>query len=453
MNSAKFPLAFFLLVLTGAFPVKAADYSWNNGSGGPGAPYEDPVNWLVDGSPPAAPPGETDNIITPAVQGRAALNADATINNFFYDSTTVNSRIQDVAGGGVTTFTINGDATVAGTSQVFFTNLGGEGLSVVIHGNITKSSTSTLNFSPLITLTVDGTTTVDDGTVNIQAAAATFGPIVVNSGNFRVFQQGTGTGGITAAGLSGAGGLVQASSSGTSNGVLTIDTTGSNSYTFSGTLQNGAASAPLRVVKNGTGTQTFGGNSNTYTGGTDINGGRLLVTNTSGSGLGTGNVTVDGGILGGTGFITLNSGNSVTVAAGAALLGGDGVLASGTLTINNDVTLADGSSILLTLGAAGTHSSLARAGGNWTFDFDQIFFFLGDLEAGTYANIITGLDSDPGVTNWTVANSGWEGGMFSYDSGNVSLTLVPEPSVWLLAGVGTLLVLVRRRRPARFVDR
>src|SRR5690606_18579431 len=157
----------------------------------------------------------------------------------------------------------------------------------------------------------------------------------------------------------------------------------------------------------GVGTQIFSG-ANSYTGGTTVSAGTLLVANATGtSGLGTGAVSVgNNATLGGTGFIDLSGTNALSVAAGGNLMGGNGT-ASGTLTIANNVSLADDSRIVLTLGASGTHSSIARTDGTWVFDSDQTFSFIdAGAEAGLYTNIITGLAGpDPGVANWTVANS------------------------------------------------
>ncbi len=104
--------------------------------------------------------------------------------------------------------------------------------------------------------------------------------------------------------------------------------------TFSGSLQNGSASTTLSLTKSGAGTATLTGNSNTYSGGTAVNAGKLLVNNTSGSGTGTGTVNVN---------------NSAT-------LGGTGVI-SGAVNINNTAHLAPGTSP----GILGTGSTRSRA--------------------------------------------------------------------------------------------
>ena len=81
-------------------------------------------------------------------------------------------------------------------------------------------------------------------------------------------------------------------------------------------------------------------NANGFAGGTTISGGTLLVNNATGSGTGSGAVTVaNGGTLGGTGIIS----GAVTVNAGGTLAPGNPL---GTLTISNNLTLAGGSAIV-----------------------------------------------------------------------------------------------------------
>ena len=61
------------------------------------------------------------------------------------------------------------------------------------------------------------------------------------------------------------------------NSVLTVDTTGSNSYSFVGFMRDKSTTGTgtLALVKNGTGTQVLGGTQISYTGPTTINAGKL----------------------------------------------------------------------------------------------------------------------------------------------------------------------------------
>lgn len=108
--------------------------------------------------------------------------------------------------------------------------------------------------------------------------------------------------------------------------------------TFSGLITNAqytGTGAVAAIRKVGTGIWTLT-NANTYTGGTTINVGTIMVNNTTGSGLGTGAVTLNSGAtLAGTGTIT----GAVTVNTGGILSPGNG---TGTLTVSNNVTVGAG---------------------------------------------------------------------------------------------------------------
>jgi autotransporter-associated beta strand protein len=112
------------------------------------------------------------------------------------------------------------------------------------------------------------------------------------------------------------------------------------------------------LSKVGTGRLTLT-SSNTYTGGTVIGGGYLIVSNTTGSATGTGAVNVNtGGNLSGTGFI----GGKVYVNSGGALL--PGVMTSiGQLTVNNTVALNSGGVFYVDVDADALSSDLLKTTG------------------------------------------------------------------------------------------
>jgi autotransporter-associated beta strand protein len=350
-------------------------------------------------------------------------------------------------------------------------------------GAITKAGSGTLTFSGVNTYT--GTTTVSAGVLNIQNDAglgATSAGTTVSNGATLELQGGITVGaesltisGTGATGQNGA--LVNVGGTNNYGGLLTLGAattissdSGTLNLTNAGTITgatfglaltgagNGTVSSIIgtttgALTKNGTGTWTLSG-ANTYTGATTVNGGTLLV---NGSTSATSNVSVNnsGTTLGGTGTIK----GAVTVGNGAILLGGTGSTASGTLTLTNSLTLNTGSIIELALGAtAGAHSTITRSGiGLWTFDAHQAFTFinLGVVPGTTYTNIITGLGSDPGESNWAITNAGWSGS-FSYASGNISVDIValPEPATWIagalvLGAVGW----TQRRRFSRALKR
>ena len=100
---------------------------------------------------------------------------------------------------------------------------------------------------------------------------------------------------------------------------------------------NGILTGTSSITKRGTGSWTLTGAS-THTGNTAVNGGKLIVNNTTGSGTGTGSVTVNStGTLSGTGIIT----GAVAVNTGGTLAPGNNAI--GTLTVNSNVSLGVGS--------------------------------------------------------------------------------------------------------------
>ncbi len=106
------------------------------------------------------------------------------------------------------------------------------------------------------------------------------------------------------------------------------------SSTFAGTIQGSAG--PLALGKIGSGTLTLSGAS-TYSGGTTVGWGTLLVNNATGSGTGSGAVRVySGGSLGGTGTIN----GPTTVYLGGTLAPGPGGNSSiGALTFGSSLKL------------------------------------------------------------------------------------------------------------------
>jgi autotransporter-associated beta strand protein len=108
---------------------------------------------------------------------------------------------------------------------------------------------------------------------------------------------------------------------------------------FSGVIQDGNRHNRTggAITKLGTGTLTITG-ANTYTGGTTVTAGALRVSNTKGSGAGTGSVQVNSGILAGNGIIS----GAVTIGTGsgtkAKLQPGFESSTANTLTLQDSLT-------------------------------------------------------------------------------------------------------------------
>ena len=128
------------------------------------------------------------------------------------------------------------------------------------------------------------------------------------------------------------------------------------SASFSGNISSNTAVAGSQIIVNkiGTGTLTLGGNS-TYTGGTTVSAGTLLVTNRTGSATGTGDLEILlGATLAGNGII----GSATTVDDFATFAPGN---PAGTLTFTSDLTLNDNSALQFALG---TSSDSVAVGGD-----------------------------------------------------------------------------------------
>jgi len=232
---------------------------------------------------------------------------------------------------------------------------------------------------------------------------------------------------------------------------LTLRAAAGGTVEFSGFINHMAA----KMIKDGAGTVSLtraAGNSGT--GDVEVKAGTLLVTNTSGSAHGSGNITVEtGATLGGTGRIAPGTGTKLTLQSGAVLLGGLGEDSTGTLTIQGGVDFLSNSVIKLVLGPDNAHSSIARTGtGVWSFQADQLFTFdlLDGADTGTYAGILTGIAAGTDVSGWRVSPSTGIDGYFQMSGTNVDfiVSAIPEPSTALLLTAGLMTITLLRRRRA-----
>lgn len=173
--------------------------------------------------------------------------------------------------------------------------------------------------------------------------------------------------------------------------------------TFNGMITNtqySGAGAVAAIKKMGTGIWTLT-NANTYTGGTTINEGTIMVNNTTGSGLGTGAVTVNsGGTLAGTGIvtgaITVNDGGILSPANGSGTFssGSVNVLSGGILAVDIDKTNSKNDLLNLTgiLSMAGKLQITALNGTTFV-DGDSLKIINGTI-TGTPSEIIPATPGD-----------------------------------------------------------
>lgn len=174
---------------------------------------------------------------------------------------------------------------------------------------LTISGTGMLEFAGAAANTYTGLTTINGAgstlVLNKTGANAIAGNVTVTSGTLRLAQSNqiadtaavTANGTFDLAGRSetigtlGGSGLVTSSTTGAS--VLTVGTGSASQNTFfTGTIQDG--SGVVSLVKQGADSIILGG-ANTYSGGTTLNSGQIVVDNNLA--FGTGKVTLNGGIL------------------------------------------------------------------------------------------------------------------------------------------------------------
>jgi autotransporter-associated beta strand protein len=216
-------------------------------------------------------------------------------------------------------------------------------------------------------------------------------------------------------------------------GNANINTAG-NSIILSGVLSSSGG-----LNKLGSGTLILSA-SNSYYGETDINAGMLAVNGSLNS---SGLVVVNnGGILGGTGSV-----GNVTVNSGGHIAPGN---SAGTLTLAGDLTLNSGALLDFDLAGAAASDKISMTGStlylNGQLFSDFAFNPQTGFGLGTYILIDAG--GIQGILGDNLSgNIGGLSASLSISGDDLMLTVVPEPSIWiLLATVGLGLFAYAGRR-------
>jgi len=348
-------------------------------------------------------------------------------------------------------------------------------------GSLTKAGAGTVTISNGSN-NYSGGTNVAAGTLRIGNASS----LGASSGVVTIGSSGGGNASLVSylAGWTYAQGIVVAAGSG---GTLTLghSSTANLSSRFTGNISlndnvvvssvapdgfamrlEGVISGAGGITKTGAGATRLE-NANTYSGGTTVSAGTLLVTNSSGSATGSGAVTTASStILGGTGMISPTGTNNVTLGGSVA----PGVSGSaGTLTftpVDGNVTFQSGSSAAFELFGNGSNDKIVlNASGSGVIDFSALT--AGSLGVTFAAGYTPVLGDSFDLLDWTaVSGSGisglsasllnastagfdpswmWDTSAFVSD-GVITIVLVPEPTRTFLAAIGVMALALRRRR-------
>lgn len=219
-----------------------------------------------------------------------------------------------------------------------------------------------------------------------------------------------------------------------------------------------------QIVKSGNGTLELRG-ANTYSAGTTVTAGTLLVNNTTGSATGTGTVTVQSGatlksaaatVTGSPGLIT----GAVTIESGGTISPGLSATKTGTLTLSGGLTLNPGSTAIFHLNSdtAGMGYSQIRAtSSTLNLDGSNLVVNLGEGYAPAPEDFFQIMSGDPGTSRFAIPTDGFmtSDSLYyfdvSYATSGVTVynfTPVPEPVTMMalgMAGLG-LFHFARRRR-------
>jgi len=499
-------LVFCLLALLPVLPAFATNYTWDGGAGPANDKWSQANNWGIPDANNVAPPqnsvaGLTNIDIFFSGNIRLIPKVDQTyfIRSMTFNSgagafsiTPQNTEILRIGAGGIVNNSTNIQTVAislslsnsqtwnASAGHLFFSesvNLNAStltlaglfniGISNTISGTgaLVKNDSGALALAGTAPNTFSGGLTVNNGTVTAQKANAFgSGAVTVNAGTLNTVTHNQNVGTVTLNG-----GVI-----GGSTGIIT----GSTYQVRSGAI-NARLGGSAGMTKTTAGTVTLT-SSNIYTGGTTINGGKLVVNNTSGSGTGSGNVTNNSsGVLGGIGTITGN----VYLMPGSKITAGDdnivGKLTTGSQTWSGGVTnLVNVRSV--SAGEGSGHDFLSISGGltitattaNKLFiDIRSLTLanspgLVGDFDSSqsyiwTIARTVSGITFAPGESESTVFSllmggfvNSLDGGTLSLATGNAGKDLnlvftpaaVPEPTVISLLALGLGWMLKRNRR-------
>ncbi len=370
--------------------------------------------------------------------------------NFYTGKTIINSGTLQVGAGtfgqlGGTDEVINNAALVFNRSDAMTVNNAISG-----GGSVTKIGSGTTSLTAENTYT--GTTTISAGTLALSGSAAiadTGAVILANASGAILLLESSETIGSLAGGGASGGNVVL--------GANTLTFGNASNTTFAGAISGVGGS----LVKQGAGTVTLTG-SNSYTGSTTISEGALIFNGSTpgnlevaagatlqGSGSFTGNTSISGSHKPGNSpglqsfeNLTYNNGSSVEweLISNSLTVRGtdfDGINVSGDLTINPTSTV----NLVFNVG-----STVDWNDDFWDTDRSWLFYDVDDTRFGTFSLGSVSADADGDTLASVRAEASFT---LTYAGQDVLISYtVPEPGIWTLVVLGLAFVLYGyRRRP------
>jgi hypothetical protein len=320
----------------------------------------------------------------------------------------------------------------AAATQVFFQSAGG---TLIVNGPISNTNAITLDLKGTGTIQLNGSNTSLSAAVRINDAGTT---LVVGNDN----ALGTGTFTMNSSGTLQAGGGARTLAN---NVVFGANTTlsGSNAFTFSGTVTSSGSSSRTLTVNN-TGGATFNGTVNLEESGAPagrifiINGSQAVVINGV---VQNGSAQPAGLRYSGTSTLTLNNtntysgGTSMTVSGGTIIATANGAFGTGGISLN-------AANVTLTL-QGGTNPDFINDAATLTIGFNT------DIVNMNYSGteVVGGLI----IEGSAVGPGTYGAGAFPELFGSGTITVVPEPATigMVLLGAGLLAGAQRFRRKLR----